>query len=229
MSRKSKVKQTRREAPVPAGTAPEIVPLVPPAAPATEAENTPPLIISDRRHWARPPAAEAAEEAALPDSKPAYVQELEEKTALLEQRFQERTAQFEEETRAVHERLARQMERRLEEETHKIILDLLEVLDNLDAAIAAASQDPTPSALLDGVRLVRAMFARKMGQIGLRIIDPSGEPFDPRFHEAIEIRLVESPDQANLIVQVWQKGYAIGDRLLRPARVAVGQYRPPGP
>jgi len=229
MSRKSKVKRTRLEEPASAGTAqaPETAAPPPPAAPVEEAEHTPPLVVSDRRHWARAQAGEGGAEPGPPDLKPAYVQELEEKVALLEQRFRERTAEFEEETRAVHERLSRQMERRLVEEKHKIILDLLEVLDHLDAAIAAAGDQAGVSALLDGIRLVRTIFVRKMTQIGLQIIDCQGELFDPRFHEAIEMRPVPDPAQANQVVEVWQKGYAIGDRLLRPARVAVGQFRPP--
>lgn len=185
----------------------------------------PEVHVIDKRFWARPDAelSEGAEAVDL-DLKPSYVQELEQKMALMEQKFREKAAWFEEETQRIQARLGREMERRLAEEKGRIALDLLEVLDNLEIAAEAFRQQATVDQLRQGVELVRDGFQRKMERLGLQPVGQVGEPFDPRIHEAIDVRAVERPEQDSRVLAVWQKGYATAERLVRPARVSVGKF-----
>lgn len=106
--------------------------------------------------------------------------------------------------------------------------DTIGVADNLARALdaigpeARASADETLKALLDGVDLTRREMRNTLKKHGVRELDPKGEKFDPNFHQA----MYEVPDPeaaAGTVVQVMQTGYAIGDRVLRPALVAVAK------
>jgi molecular chaperone GrpE len=106
-----------------------------------------------------------------------------------------------------------------------LVRELLPVLDDLERAVEAASLedgDATPSAgnsqLGDGVRLVERQLREVLAREGLVEI-PTDCPFDPHVHEALLTQ--ESEAEEGMIVQVLQKGYQLGDRVLRPARVAI--------
>jgi molecular chaperone GrpE len=106
--------------------------------------------------------------------------------------------------------------------------DAIGVADNLARALEAiapearAAADETLKSLLDGVDLTRREMRNTLKKHGVRELDPKGERFDPNFHQA----MYEVPDPeaaAGTVVQVVQTGYAIGDRVLRPALVAVAK------
>jgi len=109
--------------------------------------------------------------------------------------------------------------------------DIIGVSDNLSRALEAiepearTSAQGTLKALLDGVELTRRELEKALKKQGVRPIDPKGEKFDPHFHQA----MYEIPDADALpgtVVQVMQTGYAIGERVLRPALVAVAKGGP---
>ena len=79
--------------------------------------------------------------------------------------------------------------------------------------------------MLQGVELVRRELHGVLAKHGVTRIEASGEPFDPTVHEAVA-QQEEGSVPANTVVQVYQPGYRLWDRLLRPARVVVS--RPPG-
>lgn len=106
--------------------------------------------------------------------------------------------------------------------------DVLSVADNLSRALEAIGEDArinaegTLRSLLDGVELTRREMQNILKKHGVRELDPKGEKFDPNFHQA----MYEVPDPqvpAGTVVQVVQTGYAIGDRVLRPAMVGVSK------
>lgn len=106
--------------------------------------------------------------------------------------------------------------------------DVLAVADNLARATesldpeARAAADGTFKALLDGVELTRRELHKILEKHGVRRIEPLGEKFDPNFHQAMfEIPTPELA--AGTVAQVMQPGYAIGERVLRPALVAVAK------
>jgi molecular chaperone GrpE len=111
----------------------------------------------------------------------------------------------------------------------QVLRDLLEVIDNLERATASwnESKEIDPKAIRDGVDLVLRQFRSKLERYQVKPLEAKGVPFDPRFHEAIS--QVPAPDtKPGSVVHELQKGYMIGDRLLRPAMVVVA-VAPPAP
>ncbi|MBN2431508.1 MAG: nucleotide exchange factor GrpE [Acidobacteria bacterium] len=154
---------------------------------------------------------------------------LEKKNQLMEERFREKVQAFEAEIDRIRQRLTREREREVDEEKGRLILELLEVPDNLEMAIHAARQHQTDDQLLQGVEMVRDIFLRKLERLGLKAVGQDGEMFDPHVHEAIEMRTVDEEKLDGMVVEVYQTGYMVNDRLIRPARVSVGRYAVPDP
>jgi molecular chaperone GrpE len=106
--------------------------------------------------------------------------------------------------------------------------DVLDIADNLQRALDAVpaetreSADPILKALIEGVELTERSLLNALEKNGVKKFDPSGEKFDPNFQQA----MYEVPDASvppGTVVQVVQAGYLIGDRVLRPALVAVSK------
>ena len=95
--------------------------------------------------------------------------------------------------------------------------ELLAVKDSLESSLAA--ENATPEALRAGVELTLKQLAAAFEKVKLVEIDPKGEKFDPHKHQAMA--MVDGPEPANTVAQVFQKGYLLADRVLRPAMVAV--------
>ena len=185
-----------------------------------------PVKVVDRRWWARAVAEDAPTPADVPSvfDKPTYVQEL-------EQRLAEKDGQLQQYVDAVHEaqrefeamraRVRKEAARDAEIARRSVFADLLEVIDNLDRALAAAAAGGTRDTLLQGVELVRQQFLHKLAGYGISRIEPLGEPFDPELHEAITA--VPATDQFpdGTVAGVASPGYLIGKDVLRPAAVAV--------
>jgi molecular chaperone GrpE len=108
--------------------------------------------------------------------------------------------------------------------------DILSVADNLRRALesvpaSAAEGNEFIAKLTDGVGATERELLKLFEKHGLKRVDPAGQVFDPNFHEVLYE--VDSPDvKAGTVVQVLEAGYTIGDRLLRPARVAVAKGGP---
>ena len=96
--------------------------------------------------------------------------------------------------------------------------NLLPVIDNFERALAAA-QDPDDS-FVQGVRMIHDQLIAMLDKLGIKQIDPLGETFDPHFHEAMQHVDDESYGESE-VVQVFQKGYLMGESLIRAALVKV--------
>ena len=118
-------------------------------------------------------------------------------------------------------RVARDQAALVERAHEKLMRELLPVLDDLERALDAASQHQE-ARLEDGVRLVHRSLRELLQREGLAEIETEGR-FDPHVHEA----LLTQPSEAEegTVVDVLQKGYRLGERVLRPARVAVAAPR----
>jgi molecular chaperone GrpE len=101
-----------------------------------------------------------------------------------------------------------------------LVKELLPVVDDLERALVAA-EEHEEAKLEDGVRLVHRALADVLARAGLAEIDTNGR-FDPHVHEALLAQPVEGAEPGS-VVQVLQKGYLLGDRVLRPARVVVAE------
>lgn len=100
-----------------------------------------------------------------------------------------------------------------------LLTDLLPVLDNFDLAMQHA-ENASADVIHEGMRLIYRQMLDSLLRIGLEPIDADGQPFDPELHEAVATEVSEEvPDHT--VVNVLQRGYRLGDRMLRPARVKV--------
>jgi len=97
--------------------------------------------------------------------------------------------------------------------------ELLAVKDSLEAALAVETQ--TVEAFKSGVELTLRQLVAAFEKSSVVELNPLGEKFDPRFHQAIA--MVEAKQEPNTVVSVLQKGYALHERLLRPAMVTVAK------
>jgi molecular chaperone GrpE len=187
-------------------------------------EHEIPVKVVDRRWWARQDDGSAAEPRG--GSKPTYIEDLERQLAEKDRTAQEYIAKYRaaaaefEESRA---RLRREISKDIERGRREILADLLDVVDNLDRALDAARQSPSPDALLQGVEMVQRQFLGKLEGLGVRRIEVVGAVFDPSLHEAVSTVPTQSPDQDGRIVGVVRQGYTIGADVLRPASVAVAK------
>jgi len=108
----------------------------------------------------------------------------------------------------------------------RVLKEMLPVVDNLERAIehAGAGGPPTGSnPIVEGVQLVLRQFTTAFERLDVMAIDAVNQPFDPNLHEAIS--QAESDQPAGTVVQVLQRGYKSGDRLLRPSLVVVAKAR----
>ena len=105
--------------------------------------------------------------------------------------------------------------------THLYVL--LPVLDNLQRATNAAETSDSTDVIAEGIRRTAASFESALAAAGVEPIDAIGEPFNPELHEAVETAEGAPEDEGRVIAQ-HTRGYKIGERLLRPARVKVGRY-----
>jgi molecular chaperone GrpE len=104
--------------------------------------------------------------------------------------------------------------------TFGLVSRILPVLDNFERAMAAVRQGGTSDALIEGVALIQRQLAAELEVEGLRPMDSVGESFDPERHEAVATD-AETPVPPHTVTQVFQRGYFLHDRVLRPAMVRV--------
>ncbi len=103
-----------------------------------------------------------------------------------------------------------------------VLKDMLEVVDNLERATSAYVENGSVdgASVLKGVNLVLRLFQSKLERYSVKPFESKGQPFDPRVHEAIsQVPTADVPPGS--VANEMQKGYRIGDKLLRPAIVAV--------
>lgn len=106
----------------------------------------------------------------------------------------------------------------------KVLKEMLPVVDNLERAIEHAGGGAEKNPIVEGVQLVLRQFTTAFERLEVTAIDAMGQPFDPNLHEAISQQ--ESDQPPGTIIQVLQRGYRAGDRLLRPALVVVAKAKP---
>ena len=123
----------------------------------------------------------------------------------------------------LRKRLVREHEKSRLRTLERFMNDLLPVRDSLERGLDAA-HDPSASVetLIEGKQLIMKMLTKAMGDHGLKIIDPTGEAFNPEKHEAMTM-LPSAHHDENTVIEVLEKGYQLHDRLIRPAKVVVSR------
>ena len=162
-----------------------------------------------------------------PNLKPSYVEELEARTKAAEKQVQEVQARFDQlrqqlqrETDETRQRLNRSADERATAEKAKFIASLLPALDSLTRA--AASGEAPREAILEGIRNIVTSFEAALTNAGVEPIQSVGEEFNPELHEAVDTEETGS-EMDGKVIEEYSRGFRMGDRLLRPARVKVGR------
>ena len=123
-------------------------------------------------------------------------------------------------------RTAREIDALVQSAGAEVIRDLLPILDAVDRAFLYREKGQEDSeGYRDGVVMIMEQLPRTLRNRNLVEIDPVGHPFDPNVHEAL-IQMPSEIHEAGMVAEVVEKGYRLGDRVLRPAKVVVSQGRP---
>jgi len=119
-------------------------------------------------------------------------------------------------------RAAREKEEWVKFANEDLIKSILPSVDNLERAINHSEKTEDIQSLVEGVKLTLQQLLQTLNKFGVSPIESLGKPFDPALHEAMLV--VETDQQeANRVVEEFQKGYLLNDRLLRPATVSVSK------
>lgn len=193
-----------------------------PAAASTEAAAASPAAAASSGAAPAPAAAPATESTPVPDP----VSELTAKVAALDK---EKKDHWDKYLRAVadlenvRKRQKREVEDARFETKNKVLKEMLPVVDNLERAIEHASTAGEKNPIVEGVQLVLRQFTTAFERLDVHTVDALDKPFDPNMHEAISQQ--ESDKPPGTVVQVLQRGYKAGERLLRPALVVVARAK----
>ena len=151
------------------------------------------------------------EQQKAPEEKPACLPEMEELLDLLKR------------TQANFENYRKQTEKRIEEirsmASQNIILQVFPILDNFELAFKAAPKNEQNKELLQGMELIYAQLFSILENNGIKIIQTKDQKFDPYQHEALIKEPSEKPE--NTILEEFQKGYTLNDRVIRHAKVKI--------
>ncbi len=124
----------------------------------------------------------------------------------------------------IRERLERDRERKLVQDKTRAFAALFGPLDVLHRSIDEAEKGGNPKAILEGFKLVYRQIVAGLEEAGLKRFDPTGELFDPEFHEALMAQPVKKRSEDNRVLMVTKAGYTADGQLVRPAQVIVGKY-----
>lgn len=103
-----------------------------------------------------------------------------------------------------------------------LIIQIIPVLDSFDMAFK--NTEGVPEQWLKGVEYIYTQFLTILGENGVKQINPIGEKFDASLHTAVEMVKVDDENQESIILEVIQKGYSLNDKILREAKVRVGEF-----
>jgi molecular chaperone GrpE len=137
-------------------------------------------------------------------------------------RFDQLRQQLQRETDETRQRLNRSADERAASEKARFISTLLPAMDDLNRAIEAVSENASREATLEGLRGIAASFQAALASAGVEPIVSVGEEFNPELHDAVDTEETDG-DMDGRVIEEYSRGFRMGDRLLRPARVKVGR------
>jgi molecular chaperone GrpE len=147
----------------------------------------------------------------------AQVDELTAERGSLYDRLLRRQAEFEN----YRKRVERERSALYQHGRDDVVLQLLPVLDNFERALSSLeSSEGDAEALRHGIELIHKQFKDALSKFGLEPVEAVGKTFDPHIHEAVTTEATDEHKE-NTVIEEFQRGYKIGNRLLRPAKVKV--------
>jgi molecular chaperone GrpE len=165
--------------------------------------------------------------------KPTYVEELQNKVAVAEEKLREHIEHLDKESADFRARQSRELERRTQEANKKAVSGFLAIADDMGRATAAALEsmnDPskgreTLESLVRGVQMIQGRFFQELASLGVQPFVSKGQPFNPERHEAVRMVEVNDPAQDGIVIDELVPGYQLGEEILRPSQVAVGKHK----
>ena len=149
------------------------------------------------------------------------VETLTARVAELEAQLRDQQLRTQAEIQNIHRRAERDVSNAHKYALEKFAGSLLDVVDNLERALGATpSDDSAYKALHEGVSLTHKLFVDTLKRFAVEAVDPVGAPFDPEQHQAVSMQ-PSATAEPNTVTAVFQKGYTLSGRLLRPAMVVV--------
>lgn len=150
------------------------------------------------------------------ESREEVLQELEKARAEAE-KFRDAALRAQAEVENVRMRSKKDVESAHLYSTEKVVKELIPVVDSLEQSLSGeANNDP----MAEGVKLTLDMLLKVLGSFGVNQINPIGEKFDPNVHEAISLQPTADAEEG-VVLTVFQKGFVLKERVVRPARVIV--------
>ena len=176
-------------------------------------------VLNEAENEIKEPAEEQVEEVSPEEILQAKVEELEKANAELKDQMLRRQAELEN----YKKRLIRDKEEAIQFSNENLIKDLLGFLDNMDRALAAAKNGGDLNGLVEGFEMTRDQLLSTLDRNwGLKAIESVGKEFDPSLHEACMMAVDESLDKETVLDE-FQKGYTLHERVIRPAKVKIGK------
>lgn len=111
----------------------------------------------------------------------------------------------------------------IETAASRVLVDLLPLVDDFERGIAANEKSDDVESVKEGMKLIYDKFTAFLKNQNVTVIETEGAPFDTDFHEAIAMVPAATDDQDGMVLDCVQKGYKLGDKVIRHAKVAVGK------
>ena len=150
-----------------------------------------------------------------------------------EAEWQDRALRLQAEMDNFRKRQRRNAQDEVRKAEDRLLAEILSIADNLDRSLAVGGtagspgrggETAGPASLLEGIEITRDAVLQLLRKYGVERVQADGQPFDPRWHEAVDVASASSPGvEPGTVVEVRQAGYSRDGRLLRPARVVVAE------
>jgi molecular chaperone GrpE len=189
-------------------------------------EDLPTFHVVDKRHFIN---LDGPLDAAVVEEKPRYptfVEELMARVAEAQRRFEEKKKLMDEEIRRSRERLEGDFQRKLQIERQKLLFPFLEILDNLRRALESGRIAENQAGFTKGIEMIAAQFETTLQAQGVEAFPVLNLPYDPNLGQAVGVLPVDDPRLDGVVIEEVVRGYRMGDQLMRPAQVRVGQLQP---
>lgn len=212
-------------------SAPTNTPDAPKDSQAGDQDQEVKIRVTDKRFWVQDGEESPARESSA-SLKPTYVEELEKRRAEAEKKAEQVLASYrdfrgkaEAENRQARERIRNEYEKRHQQARGETVEKFIDIFENFERALLHARKSPDREGLLKGVELIHTQFGGILAELGLEEVAGAGESYDPELAEAVAVTEVSEQAKDNVILEVVRKGYRLNGKLVRPARVRVGQVR----
>lgn len=151
----------------------------------------------------------------------AEIEDLKAKVSELDDAYRRKVADFDN----YRKRMLKQLEDSETEGIKKLAKELLPVIDNFEKALSASSENKDFDSLFNGLKIIYSLMNEVFGKFNIKPFDSKGVEFDHNFHEAVMMEERDDVEFSQTVIEEYEKGYLLGDSVLRHAKVKVGKKK----